>query len=385
MPGPDRILHVLNYYAPHISGLTEYARLVAESLAASGYDITVLAMRHAPDLVPTEMLRGVRVVRAEPLIKLHKGMLSADFIRQYRRLVREAEVVHLHLPMLEGGLLARLTPRSTPLVITYQCDLAPTRTWSVLDRLAVNAVRASGRVCAARAERILVSSREYAAGSPVVGRWPEKWVEVFPPDNAPAGLKPRRANGNGHKSVGFLGRFVEEKGIDVILDAIPLVVEEHPGTRFVLAGDHQNVPGGSEMTRLQDKLQRLQEHVQVPGKLSDGELFDFYRSLDLFLLPSINSYEAFGIVQIEAMKAGVPVIATDLRGVRAPVRLTGCGRIVPPGDPAALGAAINQGLRGEWQLSPGEIADRAWKTFSNQESVDKIREVYESLGRSESD
>jgi glycosyltransferase involved in cell wall biosynthesis len=284
--------------------------------------------------------------------------------------------------MLEAGLLARLSPASTPLVVTYQCDLARTRSWSAIDRLAVNAVLASGRAAAARAQKILVSSVEYAEGSPVVGRWPEKWVEVFPPDNAPPGLQPHRVAADGCKVVGFLGRFVEKKGIDVILDAIPLVIREQPQTRFVLAGDHQNVPGGSQMTRLQGRLQSLQAHVEIPGRLPADRLFDFYRSLDLFLLPSVNAYEAFGIVQIEAMKAGVPVIATDLRGVRVPVRLTGCGRIVPPGDSQALAAAINSGLRGEWLLTPADIAARAWNTFSNQASVDKIRHVYEAFGLS---
>jgi glycosyltransferase involved in cell wall biosynthesis len=79
------------------------------------------------------------------------------------------------------------------------------------------------------------------------------------------------------------------------------------------------------------------------------------------------------------------VIATDLRGVRVPVRLTGCGRVVPSGDPRALAAAINEGLRGEWRLTAAEIAARAWKTFSNQESVDKIRHLYEEVDRSKSD
>ena len=373
-----RILHVLNYYAPHLSGLTEYARLVAEALAAE-FEVTVLAMRHSPDLAPEELLRGVRVRRASPLVKLHKGILSLDFLRQYRRLAAGADVAHLHLPMLEAGLLARLTPASTPLVMTYQCDLAPARRWSAVDRLAVAAVRASGRASAARARAILVSSVEYAAGSPVIGRWREKWVEVFPPDNAPPGLEPSRLPESGPPTVGFLGRFVEEKGIDVILDAVPLVLRELPATRFILAGDYESVPGGSQMGRLRARLQEFAAQVEVPGKLPTERIFDFYRSLDLFLLPSINAYEAFGIVQIEAMKSGVGVIASDLRGVRVPVGLTGCGAIVPPGDSHALAQAILAGLRGTGNPTRAEIAARAWKTFSNGESIDRIRGVYQSL------
>jgi glycosyltransferase involved in cell wall biosynthesis len=108
-------------------------------------------------------------------------------------------------------------------------------------------------------------------------------------------------------------------------------------------------------------------------------LFEFYRSLDVFLLPSINCYEAFGIVQLEAMKAGVPVIASDLRGVRVPVTLTGCGSIVAPGDPQGLAAAIVDWLGGKNQLSPQEIARRARETFSNSRVIEAISLVYASL------
>jgi glycosyltransferase involved in cell wall biosynthesis len=383
MAQPTRILHVLNYYAPHTSGLTEYARIIAEAFAALGGEVTVLATRRHGSLPSEEVRGGVRVIRAEPLLKLHKGAISVDFIRAYRRLVREADIVHLHLPMLESGVLAWLTPRSTPLVVSYQCDLAPAPRWSAVDRLAVAAVRASARVCCARAHRILVTSKEYATGSPVIGGFQGKWVEVFPPDQAPVGLAPRRAAA-GPKVVGFLGRFVEEKGIDVILDAIPLVLEKYPDTRFILAGDYEDVPGGSKITQLRAKLQRFAPNVKTPGKLPDAQLFDFYGSLDVFLLPSVNAYEAFGIVQLEAMKAGVAVIASDMRGVRVPVTLTGCGSLVPAGDSQALARAILEWLSGERQLPPEEIARRAWATFSNEAVVKAIRQVYAELwGKSE--
>jgi glycosyltransferase involved in cell wall biosynthesis len=189
----------------------------------------------------------------------------------------------------------------------------------------------------------------------------------------------RRAGSGGPQTVGFLGRFVEEKGIHVILDAIPRILEKQPETRFILAGDYASVPGGSQLSRLQGKLHALGNRVSTPGKLPEEQLFDFYRSLDLFLLPSINAYEAFGIVQIEAMKAGVPVIASDMRGVREPVRLTGCGSIVPPGDAVALADAVVEWLSGARSLTPEEVASRAWAAFSNRIATERVCAMYREV------
>jgi glycosyltransferase involved in cell wall biosynthesis len=178
------------------------------------------------------------------------------------------------------------------------------------------------------------------------------------------------------KRVGFLGRFVEEKGIDVLADAIPLVTKELPQTRFILAGDYKSVAGGSQIDRLREKLERLSGNVELPGKLSDEERARFYESLDLFVLPSINSYEAFGIVQIEALKAGVPVIASDRRGIRKPIQLTGDGLLVPAGDASALAKAILKRLTMPDATSREEIAARAWKTFSNERVFDQFAAMY---------
>lgn len=82
--------------------------------------------------------------------------------------------------------------------------------------------------------------------------------------------------------------------------------------------------------------------IRLLGFLPEDKLADFYASMDVFALPSINSLEAFGIVQIEAMLAGVPVVVTDLAGLRMPVRNTGFGCIVPPRDSEALAGALEQ-------------------------------------------
>ena len=247
MADPLKILTVLNYYHPYVSGVSEYARLVSESLAANGYAVTVLTGRHRKDLLPEETLAGVRIVRAEPWVFLHKGYLSFDFIWKYLSLVRLADVVYLHLPMLESGLFASLVPSGKPMLVTYHCDVTASRSGSLLDKLAVSAVRASCRMCVLRADRVAVSSFDYACESSILRGLDRKVLEIHPPDKAPpVELKRKPLSVAGEPArIGFLGRFAEEKGLDVLLDAVPLILKHLPKTRFLLAGDYATIAGRS--------------------------------------------------------------------------------------------------------------------------------------------
>lgn len=370
-----RVLTALSYYAPYISGLTEFARLAAEHLAASGHDVTVVTTRHEAGLAARETLRGVKVVRADPLLRLHKGIISIDFIREFRKAAAAAGIVHLHLPLLESGLLAGLVPRQTPLVITYHCDVTRSAHGGLVDRLAVAAVRRSCRVACLAARRITVSSADYASGSPVVSDLAAKWVEAPPPDKAPRGAPLRADREDGQFRIGFLGRFTEEKGVPVLLEAFREIIEAVPMARLVLGGNYQTVAGGSEFRRLEALIRSLGDRVELLGQIPEQRLFDFYRSLDLFVLPSINSYEAFGMVQVEAMKVGVPVVASDLRGVRVPVQRTGNGSLATPGSPADLARAIVALYRSRENFVPATVARRAWQAFPR----DAILKAFEEL------
>ena len=374
MPAADarpRLLLALTYYYPYVSGISEYARLIAEALVPH-FRVTVLTGRHRRGLPDAETVNGVEVVRSPPLVFLHKGYLSTAFVRTFHRLARRADAVNLHVPMLEAGLLARLMPRDVPLVVTYQCDLAFTGSW--LDQLAVRAVRASARIAMARADAVAVLSHDYAAGSPLLARVAAKTHEIFPPVKDAGAASP--AHRDPAPRVGFLGRFVKEKGIDVLLAAIPLVQREIPDVRFVLAGEFRRVAGGGMYDAIEHTLARLSA-VDVTGSIDPDALGAFYASLDVLVLPSINAYEAFGMVQVEAMTAGVPVVATDLRGVRVPIARTGAGILVPPGDPEQLARGIVEALRRSWDREA--IRTTARDVFSTERASSAYRVLYERL------
>jgi glycosyltransferase involved in cell wall biosynthesis len=113
------------------------------------------------------------------------------------------------------------------------------------------------------------------------------------------------------------------------------------------------------------------------GVLSPGELAALYPNCDLVVLPSLNSTESFGLVQVEAMLCGTPSIASNLPGVRQPVTLTGMGEVVPIGDANGLAEAIIKVLRDkESYIRPRrEIADR----FNTARTADGYTALFEEL------
>jgi glycosyltransferase involved in cell wall biosynthesis len=331
-----RIVMALNYYAPYVSGLTEAARLVAEELARRGHSVTVVASQHDSAIPRQETIAGVRVVRTPVAARIGKGVISPSFASTVARYARDADVLNLHMPMLESGLIATLV-RHTPIVATYQCDIALPGGW--FNRLQSWAMDTSNRRAMARAGGIVPSSLDYARASRLAPSMADdRTAEIAPPTRLlPTGSPAYRDTKGLH--VGFLGRLVEEKGIEYLVDGFRAL--DDPDARLLIAGDYSKVAGGSVIERVRERI-GSDPRIRLLGFLSEAQLSDFYASLDVFALPSINSFEAFGIVQVEGMKLGIAALASDLPGVRVPVERTGFGRIVARRDPSAITDALRE-------------------------------------------
>jgi glycosyltransferase involved in cell wall biosynthesis len=143
--------------------------------------------------------------------------------------------------------------------------------------------------------------------------------------------------------VGFLGRLVEEKGIEYLVDAFRTLSD--PEARLLVAGDFTSVAGGSVVEAVR-RHAAGDPRIRLLGFLPDSRVADFYASIDVLALPSINPLEAFGRVQAEALMLGVPVITSDLPGVRVPLREVALGRIVRPRDANAIADALRAPLPG---------------------------------------
>lgn len=134
-------------------------------------------------------------------------------------------------------------------------------------------------------------------------------------------------------------------------------------------------PVGEE--KYKDKILKLvekhKEQIIFLGELPEEKMGSFYSLLDVLVLPSVNSTEAFGMVQVEAMMAGVPVVVSNLPGVRVPIEKTGMGLVVPVGDSGKLAGAIIEIIRNKKKY----IKDA--KLIENEFSINKTIKFYESL------
>lgn len=361
----------LTYYAPYVSGLTNAARDVAVGLAARGQRVTVVATQHDPALPREEVLDGVRVVRTPVALRLGKGAVSPGFAGAVARETRGAGVLNLHLPMLEAGLVARLS--KAPVVLTYQCDVSLPP--GLVNAVQGRAVDVSSRVAMARAAAVGVTSEDYAQHSRLWSAMRGKEREIPAPCLDRAGGAPRFRDGEGFH-VGFLGRIVEEKGVHHLVEGFQALGD--PDARLLVAGDFAAVAGGSVIEQVRRAIGD-DDRIRVLGFVPDDALADLYASIDVFALPSVNAFEAFGIVQVEAMMTGVPALASDMPGVRQPVLRTGYGAIARPRD----AASIAEGLRRLRDAPPprAAVAEAARALYGVERTVDAYAALFAEVGR----
>lgn len=369
-----RILNALYYYRPHFSGLTVYTERLAMALAAQGHTVTVLTSRYSPTLAIEESLDGVLVRRVRVLSTVSKGPIMPSFLLHGFRLLRCHDILQLHVPQLDAAplaLLGRLLKK--PVVVTYHCDLSLPS--SLLNQVANRMSHLANALTLSLAQAVVTNTRDYAESSASLRRVLHK-LEVIPPpavvapveDARVRGLRQRYGVGEKDRVIGMAARLATEKGAEVLAQAMPYVLQVYPTARVLYVGQYQDVMGEADyLARLRPLLDALGDRWSFLGVLGPEDLAAFYALCDLTVLPSLNSTESFGMVQVESMLCGTPVVASDLPGVRQPVQLSGMGRLVPPRDPQGLAAAINDVLsRPEryrkdgcaWcqQLSPAAVA-----------------------------
>jgi glycosyltransferase involved in cell wall biosynthesis len=375
-----RILTSLTYYRPHVSGLTIYAERLARALTERGHQVTLLTSRYDRSLPARETMDGVTVIRPPVLMHNSKGVLMPSLWYETWVNIRKADVVHLHLPQLDASyisLISRLLRK--PVVLTYHCDLLLPS--GFVHAIANQVSNLANRISFALANEVVVNTLDYARGSAFLSRYLSKIqaiptpVELASPTQADlqsmrekAGIKP------GQRLIGMVARLAAEKGVEYLLQAMPEILKRHPQARVLYVGQYQNVMGEEAYAaRLKPLIDVLGEHWTFLGILPAAELAAFYQLCDVTVLPSTNSTESFGIVQVESMACGTPVVASDIPGVREPVKITRMGKVVPPADSQALAEAISTILDQPEQYR-GDVED-----IKQMFSSEHIAEAYESL------
>lgn len=374
-----RVLMSLTYYRPNVSGLTIYVERLAARLVERGHSVTVLAAQHDASLPVEEYIEGVRVVRVPAAVTIGKAPLMPGYATTAYRLAREHDVVHLHLPQLEAALAAGAGRKAgKPVIVTYHCDLQLPA--GLVNRAFDAGVYAANYTTATLADRIVAYTQDYADHSPLLRRFGEKITVIKPPviQDPPTtaeidAFRTRYRLGPG-PVLGFASRLATEKGIEYAVQALPALIERFPDIHVVFAGPWENVVGEADYReRIEAMLAPYRDRWTFAGTLGGRQLAAFYGAIDLLLMTSINSTESFGLVQVEAMLCGTPVVATNLPGVRQPVTMTGMGQIVAIADSASLTRGIETVLAEPARfIRPREEIEEIF-------SLDRTISGYESL------
>ena len=342
-----RILIALTYYRPHYSGLTIHAEREARALVQRGHQVTVLTSRFDQNLPAHEMRDGVEIVRPFVLTHVSKGVLMPSMPFWAWKLARRADVVHLHAPQLDAALIAFIARlQGKPVVLTYHCDLHLPRGFV---HSSANLVSNLANHITARLSNVIVhNTRDYAEYSPFLRHYLDKVRPILPPvEVMPITTADRSAFREKYRLqdtqriIGMAARLATEKGVEFLTEALPLVMKKYPEARVLFVGPYQNIVGEEQYAQgLAPLIEQLGQSWSFLGVLPPVEFAAFFHECDLTVLPSINSTESYGLVQVESMTCGTPVVASDLPGVRVPVRMSGMGRIVTPANPQALAEGI---------------------------------------------
>jgi glycosyltransferase involved in cell wall biosynthesis len=365
-----KILHIYKDYYPVLGGIENHLRALAEGQAARGHDVTVL-VANPVRRTTTEIVNGVRVIKAARWTTVASTPIGPALFWQIAGL--KADIAHLHFPYPVGDVAHAFFGRAPRTVITYHSDIVRQKT---LLRLYAPWLRRALR----HAQRIIATSPRYASTSPFLAPHADK-VTVVPygidlarfATADPEKIAQIRAQ-YGSPLLLFVGQPRYYKGVEYLIRAMPQIA----GRALFI---------GSETTTRRAELDCLARELGVAERVMflgehDADLPAYYHASDVFVLPSIERSEAFGIVQIEAMAAGRPLISTELGTGTSWVNVHGeTGLVVPPRDPAALAEAINTLLVNDDQRRMmGDAArTRAQAEFSIERMLDRVLGLYQTL------
>ena len=362
LEGPRRtiVLVTQDYPPDHGGGIATFNKDLAVSLAAMGHLVHVVAKSN--DLNTVDFEQGVWVHRIAPReiplspearernVPGHIWAWSATALEEVRRIASHRPIDVVETPIWDCQGAAFLLHGRWPLVVSLQTslrffleghpDLLEDRRWMesfgtpmlALERELMekaNAIRSiSGAI-----RRDIEAAYDF--------RFAEDQVVVSPLGLADPG-KPPDAVGSEGTTILFVGRLEHRKGIDVLLDAIPLVLKEEPGLAFRIVGD-DGIPGPGKKTyrsafERSEAGRQFAAQVRFDGKVDDETLNRAYAECDVYVSPS--RYESFGLVFLEAMRQGKAVIGCDVGGMPEIIAAEKTGLLVPPGDAPALAAAI---------------------------------------------
>lgn len=363
-----KILEVNKAYFPHIGGIESLVRQYSEELGQYGASVRTLVCRDGKGSTVCETVNGVNVVRAGSLGTYFSCPLSLSFIAKFRQMAKNADIVHINVPFPLADLALLLSGYRGKVAVSWHSDIVKQKKLMLLYKPLL-------KYLLNRADVIFVATEGHICGSNFLPEYREKCcilpygitiADYLNIDRRPV-LTELLTDKNNVK-IFFTGRLVYYKGIDVLLKAFTKV----KNCELFIAGTGEL----ESSLKAFAKSRGLEKNVHFLGFLPDNTLKQAYADCDIFVLPSVVKSEAFGIVQLEAMVYGKPVINTRLPSGAPHVSIHGeTGITVPPFDPDMLAKAINR-LSSDKKLRERLGRNAALRVREKFDEKDVIRKLY---------
>ena len=366
-----KVLEVNKAYFPHVGGIETLVKQYSEELGQFNVQVRTLVCCENQGGTIRERVNGIPVIRAASLGTYFSCPLSVQFIKQFRRMSRKADVIHIHMPFPLADFAMLLSGYKGKVALSWHSDIVKQKKLLTLYKPLL-------KYLLNRADVIFTATEGHIDSSDFLYEYREK-CRILPygitvEDYLNIDRKPiltEKLTDKDSVKVFFTGRLVYYKGVDVLLKAFRLV----NGCELFIAGTGElenSLKAYAEKHNLADKVHFL-------GFLPDDELKQAYADCDIFVLPSVVKSEAFGIVQLEAMVYGKPVINTNLPSGVPYVSPDGeTGLTVPPSNANALAKAINR-LAEDKKLREELGKKAAQRVMDNFNEKDVIRKLYDYL------
>ncbi len=372
-----RVLQISPWFHPHMGGVESHVYSISSELVRRGHEVEVITSRHRRDIPEQETMDGFKVTRLKPLTV----MLRTPIVPRIKGALktRDVDIFHAHSPPpLAAYYTSNVSKeKRIPFLLTYHCDIEiPSIFGQVIEILFR---RTLGGRTMRRVDNIIVTTETYAATSRVVWRYTPVVIpnpvnfERFHPgiDGGPVrkklGVLPEE------RIVLWVGRVVPHKGLEYLVEAAQYI----ENVKIVIAGEGPHLGAIGRLA----KSFGVENKIIFTSGVPRSELPLYYAMSDVFVLPSVSRLEAFGIVALEAMSSGKPVVVSDMPGMREVITDGVEGLLCDPLNAEDLAKKVSTLLGDSEMKKRMGMAGRekVVNNFGIKNVVDKLEVVYEKL------
>jgi glycosyltransferase involved in cell wall biosynthesis len=383
---PKRLLIVTHTFLPHIGGIERVVYEQGKRLMSHGFDVTVLTSKmNTPE---GYVVDGIKVLCYDSLnqafgLGIPYPIPQINSFKLFLKNVNAADLVHVHgHPYLSSLYVAKLAKHiGKPLVVTQHNTFIEYESgfWDHVEWLNDAIV---GKQVLKSADKIITVSNATKRYVLSLGANPQKTsvlhngvdIDRFKLSPQARDIIRRKLNIPDDATVILtVRRLVYKNGIDTLLESAQIAAKQNQKLVFLAVGK------GPDLEPIRTRIKQLEitNNFKLAGFVPDADLPAFYNAADLFILPS-KSGEGLPLVALEAMSTGLPVVATDVGGIKE-VILKDHGKLVPPNNPQKMAKAILELAQTEPSTQKTSLHNISKQKFSWEGNVKSLIEIYEEL------